>query len=349
MKHAPISIHGAGVRKARSRPGGAGRRPAGPTEAPVVRLAGLRKVYRHPLTLRRSEGLVDVGFELHRGQTFGLLGPNGAGKTTTLKILLGLLRPTEGGGTVFGHPLGSIEARRNLGYLPENPYFYDYLSARELLELYGTLAGVERTERRRRIGALLEELELGHAGDRPLGKYSKGMLQRVGLAQALLSDPQLLVLDEPMSGLDPLGRRLVRDLILRLKKRGKTILMSSHILPDVEHLCDRVGVLNRGRLVRCLDLSELSAGARGGAEIRLRGLPRGRPRRWPGAPEIEWGVDTALVRLSDAEQLGELLAALVRAGAEILAVQRDQFQLEEVFLRLLAEEPQPAAEARAAA
>jgi ABC-2 type transport system ATP-binding protein len=320
--------------------------PAG--EAPVLRLSGLRKTYRHPLTMLRIGGLEDVGFEVRRGETFGLLGPNGAGKTTTIKILLGLLRPTAGGGTLFGHPLGSIQARRCLGYLPESPYFYDYLSAGEFLELCGELSGVDRGACRVRIAQLLEELDLADAGARPMRKFSKGMLQRVGLAQALLADPEFLVLDEPMSGLDPLGRRLVRDLVLRLKGRGKTILMSTHILPDVEHLCDRVGILNRGRLVRVLDLCELTAEARGGAEVRVRGLARDDAARWPGAPSVEWGVDTAFLRLREVDRLGDLLGALVRAGAEILAVQRDQFKLEDIFLRLLDENNAAQRETRAA-
>ncbi|MBI5835647.1 MAG: ABC transporter ATP-binding protein [Candidatus Eisenbacteria bacterium] len=319
---------------ASSAPAGAGAWP--PAGAPVVlSLRGLGKAYRHPLTLRRSGGLEDVSFEIARGETFGLLGPNGAGKTTTIKLLLGLLRPSSGTGSIFGHPLGSREARACLGFLPENPYFYDYLSAPEFLDLCGSLSGMDAGARRRRVCELLEELDLAEAGTRPLRKYSKGMLQRVGLAQALIADPELLVLDEPMSGLDPLGRRLVRDLVLRLKKRGKTILMSTHILPDVEHLCDRVGILNRGRLVRCLDLAELTSGVRGGAEIRLRGLPDVAGARWPGDPTIERGVDTALVRVADAALLNPLLTSLAASGAEILAVQRDQFRLEDVFLRLL--------------
>ncbi len=207
---------------------------------------------------RRALDCLTLGVE--RGEIFGLLGPNGAGKTTTLKLLMQLVFPTLGRASILGLPVGSLALKRRLGYLPEHPYFYDHLSAEELLVYFAGLFGYTRTERRARAAHLLDLVGLDGAERRlALRKFSKGMLQRVGLAQALLNDPDVLFLDEPMSGLDPLGRRDVRALILDLRKRGCTIFFSSHILSDAEALCDRVAVLTRGRLVaqgRVADLVE---------------------------------------------------------------------------------------------
>ncbi len=318
-----------------------------PMRPALLSLKNLRKEFRHPLTLKRLGGLKDITFDVLRGETFGLLGPNGAGKTTTIKLILGLIRPSGGSGTLLGHPLGSLEARKTLGYLPENPYFYDYLTAREFLDLCGSLSGMDSRARRARVDELLEELDLARAEGLPMRKYSKGMVQRVGLAQAILSEPQFLVLDEPMSGLDPIGRRLVRDIVMKLKRKGTTILMSSHILPDVEHLCDRVGILARGELKACLTLSDISAGARGGGEVRVRGLKGRGVQRWPGDPDVEVGADTSLFRLSDVRMMNSLLRALLAEGAEILAVQREQKSLEEVFVHLLEEADLPPQQLRA--
>jgi ABC-2 type transport system ATP-binding protein len=193
------------------------------------------------------------------GETFGLLGPNGAGKTTLLKILLGIIRPSEGKATVLGHPVGDRTVKQRLGYLPENPYFYDYLTGRELLQYTAGLFGLSRTEERRRIADLLDLVGLDPKAiyKKPLKKYSKGMLQRVGLAQALINDPELVFLDEPMSGLDPTGRFRVREVILSLKEQGKTIFFNSHVLSDVETICDRVAILDQGNLLCVGTLDEL--------------------------------------------------------------------------------------------
>jgi ABC-2 type transport system ATP-binding protein len=192
-----------------------------------------------------------------RGEIFGFLGPNGAGKTTTLKILLGLISATSGGALLLGRPAGDVETRRRIGFLPESPYFYDYLTAEEFLGFYGELAGMSRAIIAQRVTDLLQLVGLADAATRQLRKFSKGMLQRIGLAQALIHDPELVILDEPMTGLDPVGRKQVRDLILSLRDRGKTVFFSTHILHDVEMVCDRVGIVIKGRLVASGRVDEL--------------------------------------------------------------------------------------------
>src|SRR5918996_1025761 len=191
------------------------------------------------------------------GQVFGFLGPNGAGKTTTLKLLMQLTYPTSGRAEILGKPVGDVEVKRRIGYLPENPYFYDYLTAEELLGYFAGLFGYAGAERRRRVSALLDEVGIGAERRMQLRKFSKGMIQRVGIAQSLINDPEIVIFDEPMSGLDPLGRRDVRALILRLRDRGCTVFFSSHVLSDAEALCSRVAILARGRLVASGRLSDM--------------------------------------------------------------------------------------------
>jgi len=215
---------------------------------PAIRTERLRKVYRTGFWMRAVLGLERLDLEVPPGEIFGFIGPNGAGKTTTIKILMGLQSATEGQAWIFDRKVDHAEARRRVGFLPERPYFYEHLSARELLHFYGQLLDVPRRLRDERIPRLLERVDLTRFADVPLRKYSKGMLQRVGLCQALLHEPELVVLDEPMSGLDPVGRALVRELILEERRAGKTVFFSSHILSDVEALCDHVAILVRGEL-----------------------------------------------------------------------------------------------------
>jgi ABC-2 type transport system ATP-binding protein len=209
-----------------------------------------------PRPYRALDGL---NLEVDQGETFGFLGPNGAGKTTTLKLLMQLIYPTAGRAEILGRPVGDVGVKRRIGYLPESPYFYDYLTAEELLDYFARLFAYDSTERRRRVSTLLDQV--GIAGERrlPLRKFSKGMVQRVGIAQALINDPEVVFLDEPMSGLDPLGRREVRNLILSLRDRGCTVFFSSHVLSDAEALCNRVAVLAGGKLVASGRISDLQA------------------------------------------------------------------------------------------
>src|SRR5271167_3563326 len=200
------------------------------------------------LHLKKKRSLEGLTMQVESSDLFGLLGPNGAGKSTTIKLLVGLIFPDAGSAHILGKPITDIEMHRDIGYLPEQPYFYDYLTAAEVLDYFARFHDLTAADRRERVARMLKKVGLDTAGKIQLRKYSKGMLQRVGLAQAILHDPQLVILDEPMSGLDPVGRREVRDIILELKNAGKTILFSTHILPDAEMLCDRVGVIVGGKL-----------------------------------------------------------------------------------------------------
>lgn len=227
----------------------------------VIDIQGLTKVYvrdvigreygrvKMRLKNRRVAALKHLNLEVGSGEIFGLLGPNGAGKTTTLKLLMGLIFPTSGTATILGRPLGDRSVKARIGFLPESPYFYDYLKGMEFLDYYARLYGMGRSVLRRRIPEMLELVGLSDAADLPLKGFSKGMLQRIGLAQALLNDPDVIFLDEPQSGLDPLGRKEIRDIILRVKEAGKTVFFSSHILSDAEMICDRVGILYKGELI----------------------------------------------------------------------------------------------------
>jgi len=302
-------------------------------DEPAIRTRGLCKHYRNPWTLRVTQGLADLDLEVRRGEVFGYLGPNGAGKTTTIKLLLGLLQPSSGGGTVMGEPLGSIASRRHLGFLPEQPYFYDSLTGPEYLEFTGRLSGIGAHDAHGRARHWLGRVGLGGREKLPLRKYSKGMLQRLGLASALLHEPDLLILDEPMSGLDPFGRRDVRELILEQRERGATVMLSSHILPDVEMLCDRVGVVLGGRLVRTATVDDLVAVRQQKVEIRCTGAPLvAMPERWQThVTRFELPEGTTFV-LDDAHDLNDVLAWLVGARAVIRAVTPQRPSLEDFFL-----------------
>jgi ABC-2 type transport system ATP-binding protein len=214
----------------------------------ILRTEGLTKTFDVGFRRRRVTAVDSVDLEVHEGEIFGFVGPNGAGKTTTIKMLMGLIYPTRGRAFIFDDPIPSQRAKARLGYLPENPAYYEFLTGREALRFFARLSRVPAEARDRRCDELLQQVGLAGAADRQIRKYSKGMQQRLGLAQALVGDPSLVILDEPMSGLDPVGRKEVRDLILELKRSGKTVFFSTHILPDVETLCDRVGVILGGRL-----------------------------------------------------------------------------------------------------
>ena len=223
----------------------------------VLHVSELRKTFTRGFLRRRTEALRGISLDVEPGEIFGFLGPNGAGKTTTIKILMGLIFPTSGTAQLLGAPAGDRAAKARVGYLPENPYFYDYLSVPELLDMVGRLHGLPGGQRRERSARLIERVGLAHAGNRPLRSFSKGMMQRVGLAQALMGEPELVVLDEPMSGLDPVGRKEVRDLVFELRDKGTTVFFCTHILADATALCDRVAILVKGKLRGVGSLNEL--------------------------------------------------------------------------------------------
>ena len=238
-------------------------------DGPVLRVDKLGKTFRKPFSGKRVVAVDGIDFEVREGEIFGFLGPNGAGKTTTLKMLTGLIAPTAGTATIFGERVPSADAMARVGFLPENPYIYPYLTPREFVMLCGRLSGMRGQELFSRVERTLERVGMGYAIDRAARALSKGMLQRVGLAAALVHGPDLLILDEPMSGLDPVGRKEVRDLIVEEKKAGRTVFFSTHILNDVETLCDHVCILRRGKVVVSGVLGELLDASARGSEIAL--------------------------------------------------------------------------------
>ena len=283
---------------------------------------------------RPYRALDRLTLEVREGEVFGFLGPNGAGKTTALKLLMQLVFPSAGRAEILGKPLGDLAVKRRIGYLPENPYFYDYLTAEELLMYFGALFGYAAAERRRRASRLLDLV--GIAGERrlQLRKFSKGMLQRVGIAQALLNDPDLVIFDEPMSGLDPLGRRDVRALILSLRDRGCTVFFSSHVLSDAEALCSRVAILARGRLIASGGLHEMLAFEASGWELVVSGIPAGR------APSVGPGI-RRVVPISDGRYALELpleppperlMVDLTASGAKLVSLNPLRPTLEDLFV-----------------
>ena len=216
----------------------------------AVEIKNLVKEFQTSFRRQPIRAVADVSFTIAPGEVYGLIGPNGSGKSTTMKALLGLLAPTSGTCAIFGHDSSKVDSRREVGFLPENPYFYKHLSGEETIAFFGKLCGMRGAPLRKRIDELLDLVDLQEARKRRLGGYSKGMLQRIGLAQAIVQDPRLVILDEPTAGVDPIGSRQIRDLILRLKEDGTTVFLCSHLLEQVQEVCDHVGIINRGRLVK---------------------------------------------------------------------------------------------------
>src|SRR5687767_5316165 len=303
---------------------------------PAVEITNLTKDYEVGFFRKRKvRALDDLSLSVDERQIFGFLGANGAGKTTTLKLLMRLIFPTSGSARILGHDIQDVRMHRRIGYLPENPYFYDYLTARELLEYCAELFVFPAAKRRNRAADLLARVKLDEKRwDTQLRKFSKGMLQRVGLAQSLVNDPEIVFLDEPMSGLDPVGRREVRDLIASLRDEGKTVFMCSHILSDIEVLCDRVAILKRGRLAqegyldelrqRPDDPNHMEVLATGSDVVTLsQFLPNGQITATPRGLRIE---------ISSENETENVLAALRKAGGKIVSVQPVKQSLEELFL-----------------
>ncbi len=283
---------------------------------------------------RQVDALKDLTLAVEQGEIFGLLGPNGAGKTTTIKILMGIHFATQGQARLFGRPLGDLEVKRRIGFLPENPYFYDYLKGWEFLEFYGRLYDMPRRLLRARIEELLDLVGLSHAANLPLKGYSKGMNQRIGLAQALLNDPRLVILDEPQSGLDPLGRKEVRDIILRLRKEGRTVLFSSHILSDAEMICDRVGILFKGKLINCGSMSELLSTRVLQYELTVEGVSRETLQAFEGVAESVLNSDTqTLLILKEETDVQAAIAKTVETGGKVVSLTPRTETLEQYFIR----------------
>jgi ABC-2 type transport system ATP-binding protein len=309
-----------------------------PGEA-VIELKDLTKDYEvGHLKKKKVRALDHLTLEVYRGEIFGFLGPNGAGKTTTLKLLMRLIYPTEGTARILGNSIDDVAMHSRIGYLPENPYFYDYLSGRELLEYTAALFGIPKGEARLRATELLEAVGLDRErADRQLRKYSKGMLQRIGIAQALVNNPEVVFLDEPMSGLDPIGRREVRDLILSLREQGKTVFFSSHILSDVEALCDRAAILTRGRLVRCGTVQELTGNQDSALEIVAVGIdPSSLHRFQASLASLEIATATpngAHIVLKDEDELEKTLDLIRQAGGKLVSINPRRASLEDIFSR----------------
>jgi ABC-2 type transport system ATP-binding protein len=302
----------------------------------VIEITNLTKDYEIGFWRKRKVRALDnLSLTIERGQIFGFLGANGAGKTTTLKLLMRLIFPTAGTARILGHDIQDVSMHERIGYLPENPYFYDYLTAREFLDYCAQIFGFSAAQRRTRAADLLARVKLDEKRwDTQLRKYSKGMLQRVGLAQSLINDPEIVFLDEPMSGLDPVGRREVRDLIAALRDEGKTVFMCSHILSDIEVLCDRVAILKRGRLEQVGFLDELSRTSDGPnrMEVIATGTDVQSLKPYLPATEIVSTPRGLRIEIASEDAIEKVLAALRKVEGKIVSIQPVKQSLEELFL-----------------
>jgi ABC-2 type transport system ATP-binding protein len=312
----------------------------------VIETQGLTKVYTHDFIdvehgrlkfnfMRKTTALKDLNLRVEAGQIFGLLGPNGAGKSTTIKILMGIIFPTSGSAKLLGKPLGDRNVKAQIGFLPENPYFYDYLKGEEFLDYYGQLYGMSRAARRKRIDELFQIVGLPpHAPNLPLKGYSKGMLQRIGLAQCLLNNPTLVVLDEPQSGLDPMGRKEIRDLILSLRDNGTTVFFSSHILSDAEMICDRVAIVNHGQLVAEGETQSLLSAKIVEYEVVASGLsPETVENARQRAKKVIIRDKDTLFIFTEEPDVRELLHKITQEGATLMSLTPRRETLEEYFIR----------------
>jgi ABC-2 type transport system ATP-binding protein len=301
----------------------------------LIDVRGIAKSFRVGfLRAKRVDAVRGVSFEVRRGEIFGFLGPNGAGKTTTIKMLTGLIAPTGGEAYLFGRRVPSPEARRRIGFLPENPYVYPYLTPREFVEMCGRLSGMGGAKLRRRAMEVLEQVNIAYAADRQVRRLSKGMLQRTGLAAALVADPEMLILDEPMSGLDPVGRKEVRDLIFAERDQGRTIFFSTHILSDVEAMCDRVTILRDGQVVVSGVIRQLLRGEVLRTDIILAHAPDA----LIAALEAEGAAtsrraDVVVVEVEGEARVREVLERALEAGAQVVEVAPRRETLEDLFLR----------------
>ena len=296
----------------------------------VIVLSNLKKSFHLGLRLKRVEALRGVSFSVPRGRVFGFLGPNGAGKTTAIKILTGLIHPTSGNASILGKAVGSSEVGSSMGYMPEHPYFYDYLTGLETICFYGRLFGMDRALVRRRGNELLERVGLGHAKNIAIRKYSKGMKQRLGIAQSLINDPELIILDEPMSGLDPIGRKEVRDILFEQKRAGKTVFFSSHILSDIEVICDDVAIIHKGTLIESGVVSDLLSSTEA-VEIFVR--PNDPSKAWSSAGSQPEKMGNLWRFSVPSLEVNSTLAAIMSQPNEIVSVTPRRATLEELFVK----------------
>ena len=304
----------------------------------IVKIENVVKDFRPGFGLVRKRVLHGISFSVGRGEIFGFVGPNGAGKTTMLKILMGLIHAQAGTATVLGHDIRENEYRKHVGFLPENPYFYDFLTGIEFLNFYARVSGVPARERPDRISSLLEQVGLAHAADARLRTYSKGMLQRVGIAQAIVHDPDIVFLDEPMSGLDPIGRKEIRDLILRLNGQGKTIFMCTHILSDVEMLCHRVAIIVKGEIRYVGSSEEFLASEERSADLVLARLPADLVTVIEERFDLEMRGQGDHIELRVPEKdVNDVLHLALDTGAEIVSVTPYRVSLESIFLSAVSE------------
>jgi ABC-2 type transport system ATP-binding protein len=302
----------------------------------VLKTDRLSKTFEVGVRRKRLQAVTDIDLAVHEGEIFGFVGPNGAGKTTTIKMMMGLIFPTSGSARIFDAPIPSMEAKRRIGFLPEHPAFYDFLTGREAARLFASLSGVPSARLGPRVDELLELVGLTDAADRQIRKYSKGMQQRLGIAQALAGDPAFVVLDEPMSGLDPIGRKDVRDLILELKRRGKTVFFSTHILPDVESICDRVGVILGGRLRDVGHISELLSPRVRSVEL-VMDVPEAARDRIAAGKLLSRDEDRHAMIFPDLESANAAVAGVLAAGGTLVSLVPHRETLEDFFLRRLEE------------
>jgi ABC-2 type transport system ATP-binding protein len=302
--------------------------------AEAIRIENLRKSFRLGFIPKTREILKGISFTVKEGEIFGYLGPNGAGKTTTIKCLLGLIFPDAGTVEIFGQPHLLTRARQALGFLPENPYFYDYLTAREFLEFYSRLFSLSRQEREVRIDRLLKLVGLERAASLRLRKFSRGMLQRVGLAQALINDPQLVILDEPLGGMDPIGRKEIRDIIVRFKDEGKTVFFTSHILQDIEMICDHVAIIVGGRIVKHGALESLVSEKILFTELTVAGLA---PEDFRGLGErVTVRGDRVFLRILEERRVDEVLALVREKNGRVVSLSPRTETLEDIFVETVA-------------
>jgi len=304
--------------------------------AAAIEIHELTKVYKNMVGGGHFTAVDKLNLSVDEGQIFGFLGPNGAGKTTTIKMLLGLIFPTSGSAKLLGKPIGDIRTKNGMAYLPESPYFYDYMTGPELLDFYGRLFHIDSATRKKRIERLINEVGLAHATGRPLRQYSKGMLQRVGIAQSLINDPKLLFFDEPTSGLDPVAHIDIRNLILRLKDEGKTLFISSHQLSDVEMVCDRVAIIHRGELKTTGHVMDLLTGSQ--VRIQASGLGKDVADKIHQMAD-RFSQEDGLVTLweTDMDKVDAIVDAIRAAKGRIVSLTPERRSLEDLFIETVRE------------